>query len=289
MSLIKDLNYNEFKIECQNTIKKELNYPKVIEKTNEIYGKVQNILSSSKNEKTTRKKLNDLKNVYKENMYKDMVDVISRHFEEYNPCNKLDLRNDSGLKNGYYLGGVTEGYITPPNPNQHKIFMLRATSPNNILPIDYIALHPEAYNKFAKFMSENPDVTDWFSDFVYKVNNHINDNEIKLKQYILMLYENQSKENRVRFLDEVGKKDEGYIINIIKIVPEIWIHFFKIVEEYARKKVKGSKEKWYEYASRDILDNTVGSKNVNDMVRRAHTKEREEKERRATESRQIKF
>jgi len=229
MSLIKGLNYNELKIKCQNKIKKDVNFPKVINKVNEIYFEVQKILSNSKNGKKNNQKLDELKSNYKENMFKKMVDVISEHLEYYNPCNNIELANDSGEKNGYYLQPVTEGYIKPSNPNQYKIFMLRATSPNSILPIDLTALHPEAYNKFEKFMFENPDATDWFGDFLNEVRNYITENDSELKKYILMLYENLSKEKRIKLLDDIGKEDEEYIINFIKIVPEIWIHFFKIV------------------------------------------------------------
>jgi len=77
-----------------------------------------------------------------------------------------------------------------------------------------------------------------------------------------------SDENEKIKREDLKKNFTMNIINLIKENPKIWTSYIMIVEDYAKDEVKGSKEKPHDFISREILNNTVSPKSVNDMISR---------------------
>ncbi len=143
--------------------------------------------------------------------------------------------------------------------------------------VDFPSINPLAYSKFEKYMLENLDVMNWFNDFIVLLNNSFSENQRKLADYINMIYEDLTNENKRIFIEKIRNDDPDFIITLVKHLPSIWTGFIEVIEEYANKKIIGSKEKPHDYISREILNNTISSKSVNDMIVRHYKKQREEK------------
>ncbi len=281
----KEINIDTLKQAEKDLAKWKKTYARIFKIAKKVHEQIIEYRKQSKDENEFIYKSNRYKKLYKKGYEHKFIDFFINHYtSKIVRNNKFFLELDKDLKTDPFL--AYPPIILQPDISNHenKMRAIKFLIHNGNFQSNELdeLLKTDLYKRFESILLNNPELIDWFDKFVgyiiYNFDMQIAETE-KLFGYLEMVYDNLSKENEIRLLDNIGKKDEEYIINFIKIKPKIWTKFFKIVDSYGKKMVKGSKEKSHDYISRVILKDNVSAKNVNDMISKLYKKERNEKKR----------
>lgn len=159
------------------------------------------------------------------------------------------------------------------------------------IPTDYDKLlntNEPKLRKIIKFFKSNSETAELLLSYINHIENEseqsINNRDKSIIEIYKQLIEANKRiielspnKNERKEKDSANKKYNLEIINFVRENPKIWRKFYKQVDEYARMRVKGSKEKSSDYISREILNNTVSRKSVNDTLSRLYKKDSEKK------------
>ncbi|HMQ70126.1 MAG TPA: hypothetical protein PKA90_14130 [Ignavibacteria bacterium] len=264
-----ELDINQLKIIIQENNYKTKNYQIVFKRLNKFYQDFICIKNKSRNKEDFTNITNPIISTEKEKDFSNMLITIQRFL-----LNNIEKDGTQFLKlmydgKKYYLRPVTKGVVE--NTPQKVMTLLRINSSN--FPIDYTLINPEAYSKLENFFEFNPDVLYWFDELISNSRNSFK----YLGKHIKLMYDNLTQENKDITIQNILKGDPESIIQFVKSLPKTWTFFITPIENYAEKKVKGSKEKIQEYISRDILNNTVSPDSVRDKISRYYKKSRKQK------------
>lgn len=204
MSSIKDLDINQLKILIDEKIGMEKKAPVIFKKLVTYYNNFLKIKSKSIDREDFENKINKIISKEKNKNFVSMLNTLMRFVNDelYSfGTFFLELRCEN---NKFRLESVTNGYLK--NTPERRLWYLRTTSYS--FPIDYVSLIPEAYLKFENYMKDNLDVLDWFDVLINNVRIEVLNDKKKLTNYIQMLYENLSEENKILALKGIESDND---------------------------------------------------------------------------------
>lgn len=272
MILLKDLDYKEIITGINNLKKWKDTYSEIFKVVQTIKDKSEQLRKENKDNDDFISAMNFMKSKYNIKYEHEFIDFFIKFFtSEIRVSDTIILNLDNEAKNPKLEYDLSFKFTLDISTNEKKINAINFNLRNfGFLSDDYLnKLNSEVFVKFENTLLNNPDLTNWFFDFINEIsyNFHIQMEQLaKSLEYLNIVYNNLTEEKKIELYEE-KKKYENIIVNLnSKIVkPKAYDkenlaeYYFKVAllkksKPSLRDLEKGSdwnKDKWNKHLNTD--------------------------------------